>query len=303
MIYSIHIGCNNVDPSAYPPLEPRGWHLPASVKSARAMQAFVLAKYPAAQTTLLIRRPTVAIVKAKLAEIASVANPGDLVIFTYCGHGAWMTTNFAALAGAPDSAIAPDLGSDRNFELTILLWDRMMPANEFGRALTAFRDGVRFFNVIDGCNLGTFYLEFLSLSAKSSLSPTSVRAAGRARRAPIPMGIEEELFRKLYERNAALYDSVSGDPGPLPVIGINFGACKDGETAFQEADGSSSYFTGSVLNVMRGADPPATYTQLAAAVAQQLLITTTADGGTPMHPPIMPFGRGKAADLARAPFT
>lgn len=300
MVYSIHVGCNDVDESQYPPLE-GGWHLPCSVKSAKKMEQLVKSLHPEAQTTLLVRRPTVERVTQALKSAGARATGDDLVIFTYAGHGAQIHTSFPALAHAPPGAIAPRVGDDRNFEVTILLWDRMMIANELGAILTGFARDVRFLNVIDGCGEGSFYIQDLVAQfgevedRETGAQPHQARS-----RKLVRMGVEPDLFAQLYAKHPALYAELAKDPGPLPVRGINFGACADGETAWQDDDGS--YFSRAVLESMGEGDGPADYGTLRARVEEKLLVLTRATKNPAMHPPCFPFGTGTQRDLESRPF-
>jgi len=303
-VFGLHVACTNVDASAYPPRD-AGWALPGSMPSAQQLALLVQSLHPGCRQQLLIN-PTAEAVGGRLGELAAVAQPDDLVIFTYVGHGAQVKTPFVATAAPPGTIASAE--PDRDFEVSILLWDRMMVANEYARHLAGFRAGVRYVSIIDGCGLGTFAPAGGDVTGAPAPPPEAPAPAAAAAPvpaaigpAPIPMGLDAELYAALYERNAAVYDRFLADPGPIALCGVNVGACEDGETAFQEGDGSGSFFSLAVFRTMHAQPRPADFTTLRAEVATRLRHMAAAVGVPVMHPTLFTFGAGGAADLRRAP--
>ncbi|MEU4266623.1 caspase family protein [Streptomyces sp. NPDC026092] len=136
---SLHVGLNKVDPARY-----EGWDgaLMACENDARDMAG--LARTAGfSDTVLLTPDGTVDQVTAALREAAGSLGPGDILLFTYSGHGGQI----------PDAA-GDDEEADALDE-TLVLFDRQFLDDEVNREFRAFADGVRIVALLDCCHSGT----------------------------------------------------------------------------------------------------------------------------------------------------
>ncbi|MET8505095.1 caspase family protein [Streptomyces sp. NPDC004787] len=217
---SLHVGLNRVDPDRY-----GGWDgtLLACENDARDMARLARAA-GFADTVLLTPEGTAEGVTTVLRAAAERLAAGDILLFTYSGHG-----------GQVPDVTGPDDEPDRRDE-TLVFYDRQFLDDEVHQEFRRFDDGVRIVAVFDCCHSGS-----------------SVELPGgdatRARYLPEPRQIE------LYERDRVFYDdlqrsvakaaAVTGDGQGPPVILIS--ACQDNQTA---ADGPvNGAFTEALLEV------------------------------------------------------
>ena len=298
MVYSVHVGCDDVDESVYPVLK-QGWKLPGAARSARQMFEITKRLHPTADSTLIDERPTVAKVADAMTSIGERIKKNEdhraLVIFTYVGHGADFYTPAIAFPIAPIVAVPHDR---RHYQTTILLWDRMMVAHEFGRILVTLPPDALVFVIIDGCGEGAYYGFHNNEPLVIARNVAPVAAPGAP---PISMSAPANILTELYQAHRALYDRLAKDPGPIGARLVYFGACKAGETTWMHGDGSGSFFSGAIHDVMSEKRPPSTYVELHARVSEHVAKLITQQT-SPMHPPLYAAGSATAVDLERAPF-
>lgn len=139
--YSIHIGLNGVDPDAY-----NGWPgtLAGCINDAKAMQQ--IADSVNYQSRLLTDAGASAqAVLDALSDAAGESRSGDIVIFTFSGHGGQLV----------------DVSGDEPDEKdeTLVLYDRMLLDDELYDALAQFGQGVRVIGTSDSCHSGTVFKE------------------------------------------------------------------------------------------------------------------------------------------------
>ncbi|MEU9999918.1 caspase family protein [Streptomyces sp. NPDC050848] len=136
---SVHVGLNKVDPGRY-----EGWDgaLLACENDARDMAALARAA-GFSDTVLLTPDGTVDQVTAALREAAGRLGPGDILLFTYSGHGGQV----------PDTTGDDEEADD--LDETLVLYDRQFLDDEVNRELRAFADGVRIVVLLDCCHSGT----------------------------------------------------------------------------------------------------------------------------------------------------
>lgn len=136
--YSLHIGLNQVDHTAYGEIA----SLEAAVNDAHSWQQF--ARKKGFITRLFTdKRAKVAPVKRAFNKLAKTANPGDLILISYSGHG---------------SEIANDLPGrevPEAFDQTWCLYDRQLLDDELYELFSHFKKGVRITVVSDSCHSGT----------------------------------------------------------------------------------------------------------------------------------------------------
>ncbi|MER8043621.1 caspase family protein [Streptomyces sp. NPDC094032] len=219
---SLHLGLNNVDPDRYD-----GWDgsLVACENDARDMARIARAA-GFAPTVLLTKECTVDRITAALRETAGKLTDGDILLFTYSGHG-----------GQVPDVTGGDHEADRRDE-TLVFYDRQFLDDEVHQEFLRFGKGVRIVTFFDCCHSGT-----------SIEMPDAADDGGRYM--PEPKQIE------LYERDKDFYDDLKrslakaaaerGDGAGPPVILVS--ACQDNQVA---ADGAvNGAFTEALLDVWR----------------------------------------------------
>ncbi|MCX5394377.1 caspase family protein [Streptomyces sp. NBC_00094] len=215
---SLHIGLNEVDPARY-----EGW---AGTLVACENDAHDMARLARAAgfepTVLLTPDGTVSQVTAALGEAAARLGSGDILLFTYSGHGGQVPDD----SGADDEPDALDE--------TLVLYDRQFLDDEVQQAFRAFADDVRIVALLDCCHSG------------SSIEIPGGTDDGSGRYLPEPQQ------RQLYERDRGFFDelrrslaedgSADGAPDALLVS-----ACQDNQVA---SDGPvNGAFTEALLRV------------------------------------------------------
>ncbi|MFE0653903.1 caspase domain-containing protein [Streptomyces sp. NPDC059534] len=136
---SLHVGLNQVDPARY-----EGWDgtLVACENDARDMAR--LARTAGFETTTLLTPDgTVAHVTAALGAAAARLGPGDILFFTYSGHG-------GQVPDASDADDEPDA-----LDETLVFYDRQFLDDEVRQAFRAFADDVRIVALFDCCHSGS----------------------------------------------------------------------------------------------------------------------------------------------------
>ncbi|MEV5973414.1 caspase family protein [Streptomyces sp. NPDC051921] len=217
---SLHVGLNRVDPDRY-----GGWDgtLVACENDARDMARLARAA-GFSDTVLLTEEGTVDRITAELRAAAERLAAGDILLFTYSGHG-----------GQVPNVTGDDNEPDRRDE-TLVFYDRQFLDDELHQEFLRFDSGVRIFDLADCCHSGT-NIEL----------PGAPAVSGRF--VPEPKQIE------LYEQDRDFYDDLqrslakaatpSGNGHGPPVILVS--ACQDNQVA---ADGDvNGAFTGALLGV------------------------------------------------------
>ncbi|MEU5216946.1 caspase family protein [Streptomyces sp. NPDC020807] len=137
---SLHVGLNEVDPARY-----EGWAgtLVACENDAHDMARIArTAGFEA--TVLLTPDGSVANVTGVLGEAAARLGPGDILLFTYSGHGGQLPAGPAPGDDEPDA-----------LDETLVLYDRQFLDDEVRRCFRAFADGVRIVAFFDCCHSGS----------------------------------------------------------------------------------------------------------------------------------------------------
>ncbi|QTE02332.1 caspase family protein [Streptomyces cyanogenus] len=235
---SLHVGLNGVDPSKY-----HGWDgkLIACENDARDMDQ--LAKDAGFQdrTTLLTADATVGNVTTELRKAAQALTAGDVLFFTYSGHGG----QIADLNGPEDE---PD-----RLDETICLYDREYIDDEIYKEFEGFAEGVRILCLLDSCHSGSGVKvrEILTPEALEEQfqtdDPNKVETTARI----MPLDKQAEV----YERDKQLYDEIqrkinAKDTRDLGATVLLISACQDNQLS---ADGLvNGLFTGTLLQVWNG---------------------------------------------------
>jgi len=208
----------------------------------------------------------------KIKEAATQLGPGDIFFFTFSGHGSFIPDE-------DDDEVEDGVDDDR--DETLVLFDFMICDDYFARELwPRFAPGVRILMIADSCHSGT-----VASIVASTESQEGTKALSDADRI-------EHLAnnREFYKHNCNKLKQLDK---PIGASVVQIGACEDNDTT---ADGSpNSAFTKQLLDVVRGATPPGSYTQLVAD-----LVTLMANTQVPQ---LTPVGVKDPAFEAQAPFT
>ncbi|WP_327265599.1 caspase family protein [Streptomyces sp. NBC_01232] len=231
---SLHIGLNKVDPAAYD-----GWDgkLLACENDARDMAAVARAG-GFDDTVILTDDGTVENITGELRKAAGRLKNGDILLFTYSGHGGQMDN-----VGSDDE---PD-----RLDETLVFFDRQFIDDELYREFRRFEEGVRIFALLDCCHSGSAIESLQGLLTPEALEsqfqtrdPGQVEAASRL----MPLLKQQEIFardRAFYEglqRELKNEDGHSTAPGAVLI-----GACQDNQVA---SDGNvNGLFTANLLKV------------------------------------------------------
>ncbi|MFD5179911.1 caspase family protein [Nocardia sp. NPDC058379] len=237
--YSLHIGLNRVDPTAY-----GGWDgaLAGCVNDANAMAALAAAQGFAAPRVLLDGAATSFAIIGEIARLAGTARAGDLVLITYSGHGGQTRD----VDGEED---------DRQDE-TWVAFDRQIVDDELYRMWSRFAPGVRVVVCSDSCHSGTVVRDAFTRETRTAIVDLAARdypgddlgavVHGSAKAMPLDVQAEDNKQR------AAMYAFVQQLAGPSARAVVEAGVvllagCQDSQLSY---DGPvNGQFTGALLRV------------------------------------------------------
>ncbi|MFB7591047.1 caspase domain-containing protein [Streptomyces sp. NPDC056169] len=237
---SLHVGLNEVDPGRY-----EGWSGTLNACENDAHDMARIARTAGFESTVLLTPDgTVANVTSVLGEAAGRLGAGDILLFTYSGHGGQVPDETGTDA-EPDA-----------LDETLVLYDRQFLDDEVQRAFRAFADDVRIVALLDCCHSG------------SSIEIPGGADDDRGRYLPEPRQ------RQLYERDRVFLDelrrSLAGDAaadGTAPDA-LLVSACQDNQTA---ADGDvNGAFTEALLQVWDGGAFQGGYREFHRAIQRRL---------------------------------
>ena len=232
---SIHIGLNKVDPKKY-----HGWDgkLIACENDARDMEQLAKNAGIEERAMLLTAEATVDHVNAELRKAARLLGPGDLLLFTYSGHG-----------GQVPDLNGPEDESDRLDE-TMCFFDREYIDDELYREFEAFAEGVRILCLLDCCHSGS------GIRVRDLLNPAAMQEQFQTTD-PDRVEVTSRLMpldkqAEVYERDKVFYDDLqrrlnAKDNRDLGATALLVSACQDNQLA---ADGlRNGLFTATLLQV------------------------------------------------------
>ncbi|RKH61432.1 caspase family protein [Corallococcus aberystwythensis] len=245
--YSINIGLNAVDPHHY-----AGWdgQLQACEADAEDMVSIAKSQEFSRVRPFMTKDATRAAVLAELGEAASVLQAGDLLLFTYSGHGGQL----------------PDINGEESDGLdeTWCLYDGELVDDEIYQAMSKLKAGVRVFMLSDSCHSGTVSrVAYAALRSSGSLQllADTVQSTHHSERRfkEMPLGIEQRTYRD----NKAMYDAIlKGLPKEDPKLTLKatvmlISGCQDNQLS---SDGVfNGLFTSNLLRVWNGGKFKASY--------------------------------------------
>ncbi len=219
---SLHIGLNNVDPAKYD-----GWdgQLNACENDARDMAALARAT-GFKDSVLLTEDGTVDNITAALRKAAGKLKDGDILLFTYSGHGGQMPDN---------EGEEPD-----ELDETLVFYDRQFLDDELHREFCRFAPGVRIVSLLDCCHSG------------SATEDPDMPADADGAEAPRFMPVVRQ--QQIFERDKAFYQGLQRElrhaPDGAEPGTVLISACQDDQVAL---DGRvNGKFTETLLRVWNG---------------------------------------------------
>ncbi|MGW5777991.1 caspase family protein [Streptomyces sp. NPDC003863] len=217
---SLHVGLNGVDPARY-----EGWDGTLNACENDAHDMARLARTAGFEaTTLLTPDGTTANITSVLHEAAARLVAGDILLFTYSGHGGQVPD----VTGSDDEPDALDE--------TLVFYDRQFLDDEVAQAFRAFADDVRIVALLDCCHSGS-----------------SIELPGGGQDESTGRYMPEPRQRQLYERDRSYLEELQrtlAKDAPADGKGhdaLLVSACQDNQVA---SDGDvNGAFTEALLQV------------------------------------------------------
>ncbi|MFF3605794.1 caspase domain-containing protein [Streptomyces sp. NPDC002463] len=217
---SLHVGLNRVDPARY-----EGWDGTLNACENDAHDMARLARTAGFEaTTLLTPDGTTANITSVLHGAAARLVAGDILLFTYSGHGGQVPD----VTGSDDEPDALDE--------TLVFYDRQFLDDEVAQAFRAFADDVRIVALLDCCHSGS-----------------SIELPGGGQDESTGRYMPEPRQRQLYERDRSYLEELQrtlAKDAPADGKGhdaLLVSACQDNQVA---SDGDvNGAFTEALLQV------------------------------------------------------
>jgi len=250
---SIHVGLNEVDPAHY-----QGWNgkLVACEFDANDMEK--LAEGRGFEThKLLTKKATAKALTEALEEASSKLDNGDILVFTYSGHGGQV----------------PDANGDERDRMdeTWVLYDRQMVDDEVYSLLGKFKPGVRIAIFSDSCHSGTVAREAVELVGEDRVAESMNGGNGSGQ--PRVKGMPDDVVRSVYEANKEMYDEIQKSVPPFDKASIGASViltsgCQDNQTSL---DGDKNgLFTQTLLEVWNNGSFDSSYRTFRRRIAREM---------------------------------
>jgi hypothetical protein len=235
--YALTVGLNAVDPRHY-----EGWKGELVACEADATDMATVLKTRGFQVaTLLTKQATRDTVLQHLTEIAALAKPDDIFIFTNSSHGGQL----------PDQGGEEDDGRDE----TICMYDGQIVDDELYAVFGKYAPGVRVLMLSDSCHSGTI--------ARDAPGERQTRESPDERR---PRRMPLEVQARTYYAHQRMYDTVLRDPANRRARDATrasillISGCMDNQSS---SDGAfNGLFTGTLLRVWNGGTFRGSYKRL-----------------------------------------
>jgi hypothetical protein len=250
---SIHVGLNEVDPAHY-----QGWNgkLVACEFDANDMEK--LAEGRGFEThKLLTKKATAKALTEALEEASSKLDNGDILVFTYSGHGGQV----------------PDANGDERDRMdeTWVLYDRQMVDDEVYSLLGKFKPGVRIAIFSDSCHSGTVAREAVELVGEDRVAESMNGGNGSGQ--PRVKGMPDDVVRSVYDANKEMYDEIQKSVPPFDKASIGASViltsgCQDNQTSL---DGDKNgLFTQTLLEVWNNGSFDSSYRTFRRRIAREM---------------------------------
>lgn len=250
---SIHVGLNEVDPAHY-----QGWNgkLVACEFDANDMEK--LAEGRGFEThKLLTKKATAKALTEALEDAASKLDNGDILVFSYSGHGGQV----------------PDANGDERDRMdeTWVLYDRQMVDDEVYSLLGKFKPGVRIAIFSDSCHSGTVAREAVELVGEDRVAESMNGGNGSGQ--PRVKGMPDDVVRSVYDANKEMYDEIQKSVPPFDRANIGASViltsgCQDNQTSL---DGDKNgLFTQTLLEVWNNGSFDSSYRTFRRRIAREM---------------------------------
>ncbi|MFI2351647.1 caspase family protein [Streptomyces sp. NPDC019443] len=231
---SLHVGLNKVDPARY-----GGWdgELVACENDANDM-ARLAREAGFDDTTLLTPDGTVENVTAELRKAGKKLKSGDILLFTYSGHGGQVPNT----VGSDDE---PD-----DFDETLVLYDREFLDDELYREFGRFAEGVRILAFLDSCHSGSGIEVREVLTQEAMQEQFQTRDPNQIENTSRLMPVAKQY--EIYQRDKEFFQDIqrglgAGNGSEAEVGALLISGCQDNQLS---SDGPvNGKFTGTLLEV------------------------------------------------------
>jgi hypothetical protein len=228
-----------------------------------------------AAVSFINEQATRAAITQAFADLRDSADPGDLVVVYFSGHGTTM----------------PDLNGDEPQDGVDEVWclhDGMFVDDERDACLTQFAEGVRVVVIADSCFSGDEATKQVVTERQKADRP--LERGLRSKLAPGDIG------ERVYEVQRDYYNPILNRPAVFlelaPASVLLLSACGEDELARYGDEGS--VFTRAIVDACRGGAFDGTYDELHAAVAAEVTARVPTQ-----HPQIIVSGLGARLDRER----
>jgi hypothetical protein len=245
---SIHIGLARVGAGAYK----GGWigFTRHAARDAEAMRALAHAEGFEAQA-LITEAATRKAVEDAVLDAAATLDAGDLLVWSYAGHG----------ARVPDQGPGHRFGGDEERDQSWCLYDGFLLDDEIRDYLTRFRRGVRVLLISDSCFSGTMTSSMSgsgeTIAVDDGDSDDTLRA--------MPAEHVHETMQAHGERYQPIRDRLAAASRDVAASVLLLAACGDNAFAF-EGDNHGK-FTGALLETWASGSFDGDHRELHAAIA------------------------------------
>ncbi|MFD3808053.1 caspase family protein [Streptomyces sp. NPDC058619] len=277
---SIHVGLNNVDPGEY-----AGWNGELIACENDANDMAELAKQAGFKdTTLLTADATVENVNKELRKAAKKLVSGDILLFTYSGHG-----------GQVPDINGPEDEPDRLDE-TMCFFNREYIDDELHKEFEGFAEGVRILAFMDSCHSGSGIKVREILTPKAMQEQFQTKDPNEIEKNSRLMPLKKQA--ELYKRDKERYDKIqleldARDRREVGATAVLISACLDNQLA---ADGlRNGLFTAKVLQVWNSGQFTGGYKAFHREILKQMPANQS--------PNLFVTGRNNPRYLRQRPFT
>jgi hypothetical protein len=204
---------------------------------------------------LLTKAATAEAVTSALEDASGKLDGGDMLVFTYSGHGGQV----------------PDANGDEQDRMdeTWVLYDRQMVDDELYSLLGKLKPGVRVAIFSDSCHSGTVARGAVELIGPDRVAVNGGNGSGQ----PRVKGMPDEVVRATYDANKEMYDEIQKSLPPFDKANIGASViltsgCQDNQTSL---DGDKNgLFTQTLLKVWDNGEFKSSYRTFWKRIARQM---------------------------------
>jgi hypothetical protein len=196
-------------------------------------------------------------VTSALDDASGKLDDGDMLVFTYSGHGGQV----------------PDANGDEQDRMdeTWVLYDRQLVDDELYSLLGKLKPGVRVAIFSDSCHSGTVARGMVDLIGPDRVAESVNGGNGSGR--PRVKGMPDEVVRSTYDANKEMYDEIQKSLPPFDKANIGASViltsgCQDNQTSL---DGDKNgLFTQTLLKVWDNGEFKSSYRTFSKRIARQM---------------------------------